>query len=294
MIGIIDVGGGERGIYGAGVLDYCLKYDIRFDYHIGVSAGAANLSSYLAGQSSRNFTFYTDYSFRKEYMSLHQYLKTGNYINLDYIYSTLSNSDGENPLNFPAIQASGKIFKIVATDAETGEPIYFGMEDLAQDQYDAIKASSCVPGVNKPYPIGDKLCYDGGMSDPVPVKKALEDGCDKVVVILTRPVNQLRDPKKDQFIVSGLKKKYPLAADALARRADTYNREVELCKKLQEKGKVLIIAPNDISGLKPLTRDLEALKKLYHKAQDDATALIGFLGIEPGSLPPDEANFFYN
>ena len=99
MIGIIDVGGGQRDIYGAGVLDYCMKFGIRFDYCIGVSAGSANLASYLSGQSSRNFRFYTDYSFRKEYMGIAQFLSTGNYINLDYVYSTLANSDSEDPLD---------------------------------------------------------------------------------------------------------------------------------------------------------------------------------------------------
>lgn len=39
--GIVDVGGGLRGIYAAGVLDYCMDKGIRFDLGIGVSAGSA-------------------------------------------------------------------------------------------------------------------------------------------------------------------------------------------------------------------------------------------------------------
>ncbi|MBQ1390429.1 MAG: patatin-like phospholipase family protein, partial [Firmicutes bacterium] len=50
MIGIVDVGGGTRGIYGAGIFDYCLDQGIRFDLVIGVSAGSANGASYIAGQ----------------------------------------------------------------------------------------------------------------------------------------------------------------------------------------------------------------------------------------------------
>ena len=65
--GIIDVGGGLRGIYGAGVLDRCLEEGIHFDCCIGVSAGSANMSSYIAGQHGRNKPFYDEYSFRKEY-----------------------------------------------------------------------------------------------------------------------------------------------------------------------------------------------------------------------------------
>ena len=40
-IGVIDVGGGLRGIYAAGVFDWCLDHDVHFDYCIGISAGSA-------------------------------------------------------------------------------------------------------------------------------------------------------------------------------------------------------------------------------------------------------------
>ena len=62
--GVIDVGGGLREIYAAGVLDYCMEHGIRFDVGIGVSAGSANLASYAAGQIGRNYKFYTEYAFR--------------------------------------------------------------------------------------------------------------------------------------------------------------------------------------------------------------------------------------
>ena len=43
--GIIDVGGGLRGVYAAGIFDFCLDADIHFDLGIGVSAGSANALS---------------------------------------------------------------------------------------------------------------------------------------------------------------------------------------------------------------------------------------------------------
>ena len=61
MKAIIDVGGGLRGIYGAGVLDYCIDHHLDFDECIGVSAGSANMASYIARQKGRNYPFYLDY-----------------------------------------------------------------------------------------------------------------------------------------------------------------------------------------------------------------------------------------
>lgn len=93
--GVIDVGGGLRGIYGAGVLDRCLEEDLRFDLCIGVSAGSANMASYLAGQHGRNKPFYDEYSFRREYMSVHNLIRKHSYLDLGYVYGTLSNAGGE-------------------------------------------------------------------------------------------------------------------------------------------------------------------------------------------------------
>lgn len=99
--GVVDVGGGLRGIYAAGVFDTCLERDIRFDLCVGVSAGSANITSYMAGQKGRNHQFFAEYPFRKEYMSLRNFLRKRSYVDLDYVYGTLSNADGENPVDSP-------------------------------------------------------------------------------------------------------------------------------------------------------------------------------------------------
>jgi len=75
-IGVVDVGGGFRGIYAAGVLDYCMHKGIWFDLGIGVSAGSANLASYCAKQPMRNHKFYTEYGLRKEYAGLGNYIRS--------------------------------------------------------------------------------------------------------------------------------------------------------------------------------------------------------------------------
>lgn len=118
--GIIDVGGGLRGIYGAGVLDRCMEEGVRFDCCIGVSAGSANMSSYVAGQHGRNKPFYQDYSFRKEYMSVGNLVRKHSYLDLEYVYGALSNRGGENPLDYPAVVRSPAELVIVAPDSTEG------------------------------------------------------------------------------------------------------------------------------------------------------------------------------
>ena len=118
--GIIDVGGGFRAIFGAGVEDRCLEEDVGFDHCYGISAGSANLASYLARQQGRAHTFYTQYAFRKEYASMENYITKRNFCDLDYVYGTLSNSDGENPLDYAAFSDNPATFTVVAANGEDG------------------------------------------------------------------------------------------------------------------------------------------------------------------------------
>lgn len=276
-IGVVDVGGGLRGVYAAGVFDYCLDNGITFDLGIGVSAGSANLASYAANQPQRNLQFYTEYAMRKEYMGWGNFFLKKSFINLDYVYGTLSNSDGESPLNHSQLQKNPMEFLVVATEANTGCAKYFDKKDLAQDNYDIFKASSAIPFVCKPYFIEDLPYYDGALSDPVPIEKAFHTGCDKVVLVLTLPVDTVRNSYTDKLLANRIKKKYPLAADKLTQRSAQYNAGIALAKHYEAQGKVLIIAPDDTRGIGTLTRDTAALQQLYKKGYNDAQKIKSFL-----------------
>lgn len=278
MLGIVDVGGGMRGSFGAGVFDYCMQNKIEFDYVIGVSAGSANAVAYLGNQIGRNLHFYDEYSMRKEYMSLHNFVKTGSYIDFRYVYGTLSNSDGENPLDYPAMVRSGKTLQVVATLADSGSPFYFGLDDFHQDDYRPLDASSCIPVINKPVEINGIQFFDGAFSDPIPVQKAFDDGCDKVVVILTRPKTFYRDPAKDKLTALLLKRKYPEFSEAASHRAEIYNKSLNLAKYYEQQGKAVIVAPDSIEGMKSLEKDPKVIDELYQKGMKEARAISDFLG----------------
>ena len=274
---VVDVGGGLRGIYASGVLDRCLEEEICFDVGIGVSAGSANIASYLAGQKGRNYQFYAEYSSRKEYMSLHNFLFKKSYIDMDYVYGVLSNDDGENPIDYQAMAANPTTFIVVATNAETGEAKYFDKSDMSQNNYDVVKASCSIPLVCPPYFVDGVPYYDGALSDPVPIEKAFSSGCDKVVLVLTRPRNFRRTPDKDRLLAAMIRKKYPLAAARLEQRAANYNAGIDLAESYEKQGKLLIIAPDDTCGMNTLTRNPEAMKRFYEKGLQDGRNIASFL-----------------
>ena len=276
-IGAIDVGGGFRDIYGCGVLDACLDTGVHFDYCIGVSAGSANMASYLAGQRGRNYRFYETYGFRKQYASFRNFLLKRNFVDLDYVYSTLSNEGGEDPLDWEAFARNPAEFICVATHAETGETIYWDKTHTHRNNYDILKASSALPGVGQPYVVEGVPCFDGGFADPIPLKKAFADGCDKVVLILSKTRDTLRTQDKDRGPAKMIRRRYPRAAEQLLLRWQKYNDGVAYAKQLEQEGKVLIIAPNDTCGVDTLKRTPESMDALYRKGVEDGKTIPAFV-----------------
>lgn len=278
MLGIIDVGGGMRGSFTAGIYDFLNDQGIQpFDYLIGVSAGSGNMVSYLAGQRGRNLRFYLEYAFRPEYMSMHNMLRKGSYINLDYPYTILSGPGGEDPVDLDAFRASTARYEAVVTDAATGNPVYYDKALMLDGNFDPIKASCAVPGACKPYPVHGRPGFDGGVADPIPYKHAMEQGCDRLVLLLTRPVDYRRPPLDHQEMMEKALGRWPNTFSALLRRAPRYNRDLAAVQELERDGKALIIAPSDIAGMDTLTRDKAAVERLYQMGYDQGPRLMEFV-----------------
>ena len=277
MIGIIDCGGGMRGVYTSGIYDYLLEHSVYIDYCLGVSAGSANLITYVAGQKGRLKRFYLQYAFEKQYMSLNNYFSKGMLFDLDYIYSGITNSTGKDPLDYNAIMSSKQQFVAGTTEAYSAEPLYYTKNDISFDDFTLLKASCALPlACKKPIGFNGEYHFDGGIADPIPYKKAFADGCEKVIVCLSLPVEyQKRDVPAG--VVSALKKEYPRIAKKLAASGSLYNRRVQEIIELQKQGKALIVAPEDCFGIKTATRKKEGLSKLYHLGFCDGRKIQQFL-----------------
>ena len=277
MTGIIDAGGGMRAAYTAGIYDYLLDNSIDIEYCLGVSAGSANLITYVAGQRGRLRRFYDEYSFEKEYMSIGNYLKKGMLVDLDYIYSGITNSTGKDPLDFAAAVKSEKQFLAVVTDAETGNAEYFSKNDMAEDDYTLLKASCCLPVASRsPVTFKGKRYFDGGLSDPIPYKKALSDGCDKLIICLTLPLDY-KKTAVPRLPVRLLLKKYPGIGELMIASDVRYNKLIKEITELQGQGKALILYPEDCFGIKTVTRDKDGIDKLYRLGYRDGEKIKAFL-----------------
>ena len=276
--GIIDVGGGLRDIYGAGVFDRLMDDGVTFDYAIGISAGSANLTMFTSHQRGNSYRYYTEFVFRREYISPANYLKVHSLMNLDYIYGEIPNSEGEAPIDYEAFRNNPMEFLIEVLNANSGQPEYFHKNEIEKDNYIPLMASSALPPYSHPYVINGNLYFDGGLADPLPLQKALDDGCDKVVLLLTKPRDVKRPYDEDKKATDHLRKKgFYKAAISCKMKAYRYNKAIELAEKLEKEGKVLIVSPDDTCGVSVLTRDREKLDRLYQKGYQDGGKVQSFL-----------------
>lgn len=280
--GLVVEGGGMKCAYSAGVLDAFLDLDITFDYCIGVSAGSANLASYLAGQRGRNRRFYTDHIHEPSYFGPKSLLKTGDLFGLQYIYGTLTNSDGGDPLDFPALMKNPAQYYVVATHAETGKPVYFPKKSMRQDDYRHIMASCALPALCRPIKINGQHFYDGGVSDAIPVRRAIEDGCDQVVVILSKPRDFVKKPEGHRPAYSILCRQYPETVRALNRRHLMYAKNQKDMFALEKKGRALLFCPEGGQKMSTYSMDEEAEQALYEE------------GLRDGHLRTKELRAFLN
>ncbi len=266
-LGLVSEGGGMKCAYTAGVLDLMLDDQIRPDYVIGVSAGAACGASFVAGQRDRIKRFFVDYVNRPDYMGWTAFRHSGgNFFNLEYIYQDLTGEGGEDELDYDAIMKNPCELWAVATDADTGLAHYFSKEDLHPDDYSVYMASCAIPVACRPVEIDSHRYFDGGCSDSIPVRRALESGCDKVIVILCRPKDTVREPEKFQKLYRTVLHNYPRLVHNLDVRHDRYNATLNAIRKLEEKGHALIIAPEHPLDITTYTKDPETLDGLYETA----------------------------
>ena len=270
--GLVVEGGGMKCAYNAAILDRFLDEGITFDYCIGVSAGSGNLVSYLAGQRGRNLRFFTEHIHDPEYFGLRSLLKTGDLFGIQHIYGDLTRADGKDPLDFPAFLNNPTEYEAVVTNALTGRPEYFGKEAMKQDDYRLIMASSAIPAVCHPVELNGVPYFDGGLTDAIPVRRALEKGCDRLVVILSKNRDYVKKPQGMRPLYRLACRRYPRIVEALNRRHTVYNQNFQEVFALEQAGTAFVLAPREPLHVGTYSMKEEAERALYDLGLQDFAA----------------------
>lgn len=269
-IGLVLEGGGMRGLYTGGVLDALMDHQLSADYVIGVSAGACNGVSYVSGQRGRNRRINTQYVDDGRYVGLANFLRTGSMFGMDFIFNEIP--DRLDPFDYAAFQASPCEFIAGVTEVDTGMPAYFGKEDM-QGHSTVLRASSSIPCFSPIVTYKGKAYLDGGTSDPIPIRRALADGCDRVVVVLTRERGFIKKPEQGRALYHRVFRKQPGMIRALDQRHEVYNETLAFLREKEADGTALVIAPRQPLGVGRFEKDRSKLEQAYQTGYDDAQDL---------------------
>lgn len=256
-----------RGLYTAGVLDYFMDHSILFPYVVGVSAGACNGVSYVSGQRGRSFRINTEYVQDKRYVGVSNLLKTRSMFGMDFLFDTIPHE--LDIFDYESFLSSPTEFWAGVTDVETGNAAFF-TKDHMQHTSIVLRASSAIPCFSPMVQIDGKNYLDGGTAAPIPLEKALTDGCDRVVAVLTRHRGYQKSPERFRRLYHRIYRNNPGMLRALDNRHQIYNQELSLLYRLEAQEKALVIAPKEPLALSRFEKDTERLKEAYRLGYQDA------------------------
>lgn len=278
--GIILEGGASRSYFSAGVLDALLDHHISFDMMVGSSAGIAIGTSFVSGQRGRNLTLGTKFLSDKRYMGLRHLFnpKNKSYYNIPFVFDELPNR--LLPFDYDAFRQSDTAAYAAVTNVETGRAEYLLLDGLDRT-WQALLCSCALPGLFPPISYGGSLYMDGGIAEPIPVNFALEQGCDKLLVVLTREKSyrKLHEHGSSAF-ARKMARDYPAFSALLAGRCEVYNTVRDTLFAWEKEGRVFLISPDDTKTWHRTESRPDKIKAMYdegfRKATDAASALTQF------------------
>lgn len=261
-------GGAFRGLYTQGALDAMMENDINVQTTIGVSAGALSGLSYVSGQIGRSARINLHYRHNPDYIGLGAMLHDHGVTGFTFAFEEY---DRKEPLDRPVFNDPKRRFLAVATDIESGEPVFFEKGECS-DTMKAIQASATVPYVSEPVELDGHLCLDGGCSCPIPVDWAMEQGFDKIMVIRTRDRAYRKTTPSPGPLIDAEYGKYPAFAQKLKTQLERYNALAEHINDLEQQGRVLVLAPEEPVNISRFEGDMEKLGALYWQGYREAMA----------------------
>lgn len=268
-------GGGMRGVFTCGVLDYLMDNKIRFPYSVGVSAGACNGLSYMSHQRGRGKYSNIDLLAKYKYMGIRPFLKGRGLIDQKLLFHRFP--DRILPYNYKAYAENPNRFEMVTTDCLSGRPCYWEEKVDERRIIDIVKASSSLPYACPIVYVDGKPMLDGGIVDSIPLQRAYDQGYENCVVVLTRN-RGYRKSDREVIVPHFIYKEYPRLRVALRNRNKVYNEQLEMVERLEDEGKIKVIRP-----LKPIVVDrmetnVRKLTDLYEEGYDCARKM--FEGID--------------
>ncbi len=264
--GLVMEGGAMRGMFTCGVIDVLMENGIDFDGAVGVSAGATFGINIKSRQIGRPLRYNKKYCTDKRYHSFWSLITTGDIYNVKFCYDELPYK--LDKWDIEEFQKNPMEFYCVATDVNTGGPVYHKCTDGEKYDITWIQASASMPLVSRPVHIDGGIYLDGGTSDSIPLKFMEDKSYDRILVIETQPGDYIKGPQKFMGLVKAMLKKYPDMIHAMETRHLMYNAQKRYVRDREKAGEVLVIRPKAPLNISPIEKDEKELDRVYNLGRE--------------------------
>ncbi len=262
-----------RGMFTAGVLDVLMEEGVDFDGVIGVSAGAAFGCNFKSRQIGRTIRYNKRFCKDKRYCSFWSLLTTGDLYGVDFCYRQLpeeldlfdNDTFDKNPLDF----------FVVASDIESGKPVYKKCNKVSQDLLLWLRASASMPLVSRIVEIDGYQLLDGGICDSIPLAEMERLGYERNLVILTQPADYRKTPNKAMPLIRRVFKKYPNMVEAMEHRHLMYNHQADEVARKEKLGEILVIRPKESLPVGRIEKKPDKLQAAYDMGRNATLVRLG-------------------
>ena len=264
-------GGGMRGVFTSGVLDWMIDHDITFPYLVGVSAGSSNALSYASHQRGRGKYIFADLQVERHYLGMRNLLRHRSIMDMDLLYHELPETIW--PYDYEAYKANPMRVESVATDCVTGKAVYLEEKEDAERIIDIVRASSSLPFACPIAHVDGHPMLDGGISDSIPLQRAIDQGYEHAVVVLTRQ-RGYRKEEKPSRIPSCVYRRYPQLREALSTRGARYNAQLAMVEQLESEGRITVIRPDHPVEVARIETNMDKMNALYQHGFEMAEKML--------------------
>lgn len=266
MTGLVLEGGAMRGLFTAGILDVLLEHDVPFHGIVGVSAGACFGCNYKSRQPGRVLRYNLRYAHDLRYCSLWSLFTTGYIFGKEFAYYRLPQQ--LDPFDIAAFDSNDIQFHLVATDVQTGQPVYRCFDRFCDNLYDWILASSSMPVVSRVVHIDGHQYLDGGITDSIPLRYFQQQGFQRNVVVLTQPANYEKQPMRFMPFIRRILRPYPNLIAAWQQRHEMYNAQLRYIAQQQQLGNTLVLCPQSTLPVGRISHNRNQMRQTYQLGRD--------------------------
>lgn len=257
---LIIEGGAMRSVFSAGLLDgFLAEHFNPFDLYIGVSAGAYNLATYMAGRSGLSLRIFLELATSKNFINYSRFILGGHLLDLDWLFATAM---AESHFAPEQVYAQGKPLYVCVTDVNSGKAVYVDTNPDNLEQ--AIKASTALPLLYRGFPLVEQRpMTDGGVADGIPVAEAIRLGAQQIMVIRSRPESYIKKDTLGHKFIRWKLRKNALLIKTMNERVKRFDDAIQLIRNPPPAIKIVEICPPENFTIGRFNRSREYLQQGY-------------------------------